>query len=329
MNNLISKSITVGILTYNDGENLKKLLSSISRQTRFPLEIIVIDNHGNLATGDITDKFSTLNFNFYKNNSNSIPSARNIIIDKCQTEYILFVDSDCTVASNWVESFDEEICKKRIDFGVGQVFTPSDLNLFGRSVGILEKPGVRLNGDEVIGAPTCNFIGKKKIMSKLRFNENLLVAEDEDFVNRVIFSKKKIHFVNDAIVYHYHRNKIGDFILWRLRDSKSRLIHLNNCLANNTKSANLGSFKFYWKIVFSFFLLISIFILSYFYPILLLQFPLIYIILFLRNFSKFSSKFLVLEIIIGTFLILFDKLITIISTPLYSYLMRGRLSDFN
>lgn len=75
--------LTIAVLTYRRQKQLELCLKSIKDQKFQPKDILVIDS--------------------FKRKT-SIPISRNIALNKCQTKYLAFVDDDCILDKNWINS---------------------------------------------------------------------------------------------------------------------------------------------------------------------------------------------------------------------------------
>lgn len=76
-------NVTVGIITYKRPKILKKCLKAISKQTVKPKEVILIDSSEKRIIQPIT---------------------RNLILEKCKTEIIAFLDDDAIPTRYWLEN---------------------------------------------------------------------------------------------------------------------------------------------------------------------------------------------------------------------------------
>lgn len=144
------KKLSIIIPHKNDLERLERLINSIPKNDN--LEIIVVDDH--------SDKFSLIksslekysNVSLYKNETNkkSAGTARNIGIEKAESKWILFADSD----DYFLDSFSSEF----------EHYQNSDLEV------IYFRP-------ELSGLPAkvdCKFMGWYKELKKNDSKENLL-----------------------------------------------------------------------------------------------------------------------------------------------------------
>ena len=85
--------ISVIIPTYNRAEIISRAIKSVQNQTFQPFEIIVVDDGSSDDTRRITkEQFSHCRYYYQENQG--VSSARNLGIQKAESEWIAFLDSD-------------------------------------------------------------------------------------------------------------------------------------------------------------------------------------------------------------------------------------------
>ena len=97
------KMVSVVVATYRRTEDLKKALESLARQTYSNMEIVLVDDNGDLEWNervsdivcDFRECFPEIPVNYIVNNPNQgSAKTRNIGIDASNGEYITFLDDD-------------------------------------------------------------------------------------------------------------------------------------------------------------------------------------------------------------------------------------------
>lgn len=104
-NNFAKVSVIVPV--YNVAEFLPECIESIKKQTYENLEIILVDDGSTDSSGDICDEYamSDKRIMVYHQQNQGVVTARNIGIENASGEFIAFVDSDDTIAPNFIEFF--------------------------------------------------------------------------------------------------------------------------------------------------------------------------------------------------------------------------------
>ena len=99
--------VSVLIATRNRAESLKDTLASLSRQTRQPDEVIVVDNGSSDHTKEIATGFrDTLNVTYVYEAVKGIPNARNSGIREARGDIIAFIDDDCVAEEDWLKNIE-------------------------------------------------------------------------------------------------------------------------------------------------------------------------------------------------------------------------------
>ena len=97
--------VSIIIPVYNVEKYLAQCLESVCGQTYKNLEIIVVDDESPDHSGEIAEEFakkdSRVRVEHIKNRGAA--GARNVGLELCTGEYILFVDSDDWIELNMVE----------------------------------------------------------------------------------------------------------------------------------------------------------------------------------------------------------------------------------
>ena len=112
--------ISVIIPVYNVEEYLCKCVEGIINQTYANLEIILVDDGSTDKSGQLCDELSTTDSRItvlHKKNG-GLSDARNYGIEKATGKYITFVDSDDTVAVNYIDTLYELIIKYNADISI-------------------------------------------------------------------------------------------------------------------------------------------------------------------------------------------------------------------
>ena len=148
----------------------------------------------------------------------TMSKKRNIAVQKCETKYIAFFDSDSFPANqNWIISAIDSIKKDKKIYAVGGPDTsPPFEEESQKNVGLLKKSflisGFRnhrkniLNEMYVPELSSCNlFMEKKRYMEFKGMDENLYTGEDTDLYNRIIAAGYKLYYSPKIHAYHFDR----------------------------------------------------------------------------------------------------------------------------
>ena len=103
--------ISIVVPIYNVEIYLENCLKSIIGQTYKNLEIILINDGSSDSSGEICNAFERLDkrVRVVHNTNHGVSYSRNLGIDMATGSRILFIDSDDTVESNYVEKLVEPL----------------------------------------------------------------------------------------------------------------------------------------------------------------------------------------------------------------------------
>jgi len=211
--------VSVVILTRNSEKTIRKCLESLLNQSFKPHEIIVVD-HSDDRTPEIAKQMGAKVIRVSRKGRGY---ARNIGIREAVGDIIVFIDSDCIAHPLWLENLIKEFEKNTAIAGVsGNVYVANSEKLIAALIDKItrNKPHYA----------TWNIAYRKKVLLEVGgFNEELDTCEDLELAWRILEKGYSIVFEPKAIVYHYHREKLLDFLKqqykYGLGVAKARKIH--------------------------------------------------------------------------------------------------------
>jgi len=184
------KDILISIITpyYKTLNYIQELAKILEPQLTNEIEWIIIDDG---CSEQELDKLKAKVIHLEKNSGGgSVP--RNVGLDNAKGEYILFIDSDDLVTSNYISTIVDKINKEGDTFNYCYISWTSDW-------------GDIIIKDEPPQNNTCiwNCIYKKSEIGNERFNPEIIIGEDYDFNLRV---RKGVHGNITDILYIYNIN---------------------------------------------------------------------------------------------------------------------------
>ena len=162
----------------------------------------------------------------------NMSKKRNIAVQKCESKYVAFFDSDSFPANqNWIISAIDSLNKNEKIYAVGGPDTSPPFETESqKNVGLLKKSflisGFRnhrkniLNEMYVPELSSCNlFMEKKRYIEFKGMDENLYTGEDTDLYNRIIAAGYKLYYSPKIHAYHLGRHSSSS--IWRALDMVS------------------------------------------------------------------------------------------------------------
>src|SRR4030042_4183607 len=209
--------VTVVIPCYfRDASNIRDCLKSVFKQTYKSYNVLVLDEYSGDEIVNILEEYRRRyprSFN-YKQTHLNVPARYNKYIKLVKTEWVYFLDADCTMRSDCLFKLMREVehNQEYITFA-GNVRNPLNCTTnMQRLVGLELQTRYDKFPDELLKAPTMNTLVKTQTINDFSFDKALEVSYDADLflrINKV--TGKKIKYVKDAVIYHNHRASWSGF----------------------------------------------------------------------------------------------------------------------
>lgn len=213
--------LTVVVPVYNVENYLNKCLESIVSQTRHVDEIIIVDDGSTDGSGAIADAYAAnyTNIKVIHQKNGGLSAARNTGIDRAQSDYITFVDSDDYIDRNMYEKLMENMLKEGADISIGGVWREDGGGLKNSVYpeGIFKVWGktdalIQLNSYNYFNMSFCDKIFKRSLFEgggrtsdKLRFPVGK-ICEDYYLMHQVIARAETIVYTSQPFYHYVQRN---------------------------------------------------------------------------------------------------------------------------
>lgn len=206
--------LTIIVPIYNVEKYLSMCIDSILQQTFTDFELILVDDGSPDNCGRICDEYGRKDARIiviHKKNG-GVSSARNRALDIAKGDYITFVDSDDRIGLSTTYEDNMNILKTSpqidiLQYPIYYIFNQTEIKKTHQpSQYIYGEKDLFLNWytSKPITGYVCDKIFKRKIFDKVRFPENIQLAEDSycivDFV-------KKAHclYISELGYYGYYQ----------------------------------------------------------------------------------------------------------------------------
>jgi len=224
--------ITVGIIARNEEKNIYNTLKNILNQNfdTNSFEIIVIDGNSVDDTRTIAKKIlEVYNVNYKILNEADYGFyghcfARNLVIDNSNpdSKYIAYTDADCIVDKDWLNILydaigitDESVAGVGGPRLIAETIDKKELVINAFLTTFLASGGnpafSKRNVKYVKSIANYNAMYKKKVISKFRYDDKLIMSDDNELNFRM--RNAGYHFINvpNARVWHHETNSIIQF----------------------------------------------------------------------------------------------------------------------
>ena len=207
---MIVPSLSVIVPVYNSAKYLTRCIDSVCALDDISWEMILVDDGSSDMSGSICDRYSEMDNRIMTvhQSNRGVSSARNLGLDMMSGEYLMFLDSDDWVDAEMVRFSLSEMIKLQAD--------------------LLQSPTTRIknvDGDSIVRGPIqCELydaneyvrrnhyslciggnIMRSDIIQKqrIRFRENIRLAEDQIFLMDYMRSAKSICNSESAFYKYY------------------------------------------------------------------------------------------------------------------------------
>lgn len=263
--------ITIGIVAKNEEKYIEETLRGIINQNidTSLIEIIVVDGNSSDRTREIAENVLTVSdmnykvlnekdFGFY-----GLCFSRNLVIDNSSktSRYIAYTDADCIVDKNWLKTlhqYVEESGDEIAGAGGPRLVAPTEdkkelviNNFLTSNIASGGNPAFsKRNVKYLDSIPNYNSIYKKDIISKFRYDDSLIISDDNELNLRLKKAGYNFIYAGDAKVYHRETNSILEF------GKNMRNYGIN--IANTIKKHRLFKIKPFISLIFVLYLILMV-----------------------------------------------------------------------
>jgi glycosyltransferase involved in cell wall biosynthesis len=208
--------ISIIIPVFNRATLLSMTIESIKAQTFADWECILIDDHSTdnslevmmgLRESDARIKTFLRPANLKKGAN----SCRNFGFLQATGEYIKWFDSDDIMLPTHLEIAYENIVANKLDFVVTDTmnFNHEDGKILGRPYSFDRNNAVITDANlafNVLGWITDDFLGTRKIVEKIKFNENIIDGDEYNFFVKLLQQPFKCILINEVLTHRRIHN---------------------------------------------------------------------------------------------------------------------------
>lgn len=239
--------VSIIIPVYNTGKHLRRCLDSVTNQTVKDIEIVIINDgstdNSESIINEYTKKEKSL-IKYYSKENEGVAKTRNLAIEKANSDYILFVDSDDYIDENLIEKLmpyikeDIDIIKfklKRVD-EKGNVIENVDGPTFEKTTG--SEAFNKLYSQDVLIDSPCVYLIKRKLFTDNNFEFKRTYHEDYGLIPLIILKAQSFVSISDYLYYYVQaedsitRNENYDKTIKKFNDA---IFHFDNAMCEIDK----------------------------------------------------------------------------------------------
>lgn len=211
--------ISIIVPVYNSESTLNRCVDSILNQVFHDWELLLIDDGSTDRSGEICDQYDAKDqrINVFHKKNGGVSTARNVGLDNAKGSWVTFIDSDDFVSINFLSTFVRFQSSDLYIYGIqfinnSTIFLPPEECIKIEDVMELDNLLNKLYFTVPWGKIYKNDIVQK---NNIRFNINLKIGEDTDFVLKYLLYTNNIRLISKPL-YHFfndERGKIAKYVL--------------------------------------------------------------------------------------------------------------------
>ncbi|MBX7258836.1 MAG: glycosyltransferase [Candidatus Hydrogenedentes bacterium] len=208
--------ISIVIPAHNAAATIEECLEACLAQSYPNTEVIVIDDG---STDNTTALSAPFPIRCIRQNQQGPAAARNRGAHEASGEFLVFTDSDCVPAEDWLEQlmqgFDEGVVAVGGTYGIAD-----DESLLARMIHEEIQCRHETFGEFVDFLGSFNLAVRKSAFLECGgFDESFRAAsgEDNDLSYRLLDTGGKLRFTGEAVVFHYHPTRLRRYLRTQMR----------------------------------------------------------------------------------------------------------------
>ncbi len=215
----MNPSISIIVAIFNRKDELFELLNSLSHQTDKDFEVIIVDDGSRIDLNPTIHQFEEMLTIQYFRKKNSGPGlSRNYGAKRAKNDWLVFVDSDVIVETNYIENIKKDIQETPCDAFGGADKAHRGFNLMQKAISysmtsVFTTGGIRGNKKSVskFQPRSFNMGVRKEAFEKVGGFSEMRIGEDPDLSMTLWENGFTTAFFDNIGVYHKRRVDFGKF----------------------------------------------------------------------------------------------------------------------
>jgi O-antigen biosynthesis protein len=206
--------VSVIVCAYNGERTMDSCLASLETLNYPNYEVVVVNDGSTDRTREIAERYASIRLINQENQG--LSAARNVGLRAATGDIIAYTDCDCMADPDWLTHLVARFLSS--DFGAvgGPNLPPLDSSLVANCVAV--SPGgpthVLLDDEVAEHIPGCNMAFRREALEAINGFDPVFRAagDDVDLCWRLQNKGYKIGFSAAAVVWHFRRNTVRDYI---------------------------------------------------------------------------------------------------------------------
>lgn len=211
--------LSLVIPVYNRPIEIDELLKSLCDQTARDFEVIIVEDGSTLTCEKEVNKYKiALNISYFSKENSGPGLSRNYGADRARGNYIVFLDSDCILPPQYIQTVSSRLTEKHIDAFGGPDKADESFSVLQKSINyamtsFLTTGGIRGGGEKLdkFYPRSFNMGYSREVFDKTGGFSGMRFGEDIDMSIRIIKSGFKTELIKEAYVYHKRRTNFRAF----------------------------------------------------------------------------------------------------------------------
>ena len=206
--------VSVIVCAYNAERTMDRCLASLERLNYPNYEVIIVNDGSTDATREISERYDSVRLINQENKG--LSAARNVGLNASTGDIIAYTDSDCMADPDWLTYLVARFQSSTFAAVGGPNLSPPDDSLVPSCVAV--SPGapthVLLDDEVAEHIPGCNMAFRREALEATAGFDPVFRAagDDVDLCWRLQNKGYKIGFCPAAVVWHFRRNTVRDYL---------------------------------------------------------------------------------------------------------------------
>ncbi|HYJ86169.1 MAG TPA: glycosyltransferase, partial [Pyrinomonadaceae bacterium] len=206
--------VSVIVCVYNGERTINDCLASLENLNYPNYEVVVVNDGSTDGTLQVAESYDYIRLINQENQG--LSAARNVGIDAARGEIIAFTDADCVADEDWLTHLVARFQASEFAAVGGPNLSPPDDSFVASCVAV--SPGapahVLLDDEVAEHIPGCNMAFRREALDAINGFDPIFRAagDDVDLCWRLQNKGYKIGFSPAAVVWHFRRNTVRDYL---------------------------------------------------------------------------------------------------------------------